>query len=526
MIRLLLTLLVLLVSYGCNSPEQVRDIPFSETDTHETIRNKGSRAHAQQVNAWNKRMREEGSPEHCEPGDDHWALKFLKQERASREKEGGADCRCIPMGESCLPNTCTCKEICPNDHGILRGRANQMNPKKKNNLAFENDTSYNGTAYKKYPNVDGYCAGNNAVLRKLQVLSDMRPELRSWPAMKKGSPEWRAHTLEQIRRFGLGEDPEFLGVADMTDLMKDPEFLEAMKKSSGYSFGIGDASATDKSFWTRMATARDAPQPKFSHPGTDSIPAKTAMDPDTGKAVPPEGGKEYHAYIQDKVKRIMSGAPASLPGYSSIHALSSDPTYMEMIGAQVAIDWQAFGNMEDEKGFHGYSSGEDDGDNKPHEPMDKEQLKTFAVQARAYLPLMPDSYPKGKKPGDSWNESGPYQTMSISIRSSIPNGTAKPAHGYHSIEAWAYRNMPNGILRVCIHDPNNAAGADDHCDTYMDVDQNDPSKTIYTNFPGRTIGKFNFSASSTGHSGNMTEKLVAYCRRVKAQSFRGGPCAD
>lgn len=518
---------LMMTLWSCNNPTP-GDIPFSANDTYESIRGAGTEAYIDQQKNWREARDSEASGEQdCGskgPGEAKFAQDFLRGEKKLRESEGGPDCRCIPMGELCLPKTCHCDEICPNHHGILRGKVGQMAPTEENSLAFENSTEYNGTAYKRYPNKDGFCSGNNAVLRKFQMLSDMQPNMRSWPAMKKGSPEWRSYILGQIERLGSKEAPEFLGVSSMVELGADPEFREALKTKGKYSFGPGDSSATEPGFWRVMFSGKEK-QPKFTHPTSTDIPARTSIDPDTGKAIPTEGTPAYHSFIEEKVKKIASGHPASLPGYSNIHILSSNPTYMEIMGAQAAIDWQTFNEFEDESGFHGYSSGVDDGENKPNDPMSPAQLKVFMAQARAKLPLFPDTYPKGKNPGEAWNENGPFQTLPVSIRSSETAG-GKVEHAYHSIEAWAMKHLPPKGIRVCMKDPNNVAGQDDNCKNYLDIpDPDDPSKVYYKGFSGRTIGKFNFTAYGTGHVGSMTDRLIAYCRRVKASSFRGGPCS-
>ena len=537
--------LIILLSlfWGCPNKNLSRpDVPFSKTDTYESVRTTGSRAYVAQHTGWRdavtrehemRRLRREAGITGCDgiPATDARitgiASDVVVAERLSRESGGGAGCRCIPMGELCRSGTCYCNEICPNHHGILRGRVNQMNPTERNSLAFINSPSYNNSAYSRYHVSGGFCSGNNVVLRKFQMLSDMRPDLRSWPAMTKGSPEWREYILGQIGRLGTRETPEFLGVASMLELGADTEFRQALRTRGLYSLGENDSAASSPDFWRKMAAI--GPVPKFSQPTATTIAAKSSIDPDTGNPVPVEGTPAYHSYVEEKVRRIAQGFPASLPGYSSIKALSSDPTYMEIMGSQSAIDWQTFNSFEDTTGHHGLSSGTSDTKepNYPNDPMSPDQLSTFIRQAHAYLPRYPDTYPHGAHPGEAWNEDGPFQTLPVSIRSNYPSGD-KTKHSYHSIEAWAFKNLPNGGLRVCMKDPNNKAGNDDNCSNYLDIeDPNGPNRSVsYSSFPGETIGKFNFTAYGTGHVGAMTDRLVAYCRRVKASIFRGGACSN
>jgi hypothetical protein len=396
-----------------------------------------------------------------------------------------------------------------------------MAPSEKNSLAFENSIWHNLGAYQRYPNATGFCNGHAVVQRKFQMLSDMQPDLRSWPAMNKGSSEWKEYMKYQISKMAKGESPEFLGVSSFEELMSDPELAEPLKKISRLETLNNNEIATN-SFWQKMEKKLGI-NSKFTQAGAQTIVARSNTDPDTGNALPPEGSQEYHDLIKQKVQSVSQGFPASFPGYSSIHALSSMPDYAEIMGSQVAIDWQQFNviDMTEQQAPLTRTS------QKIHAPMSSSEMSNFLDSIKPSIPVFPEaSFPMGSHGNELWNELGPYQTRTIGFHSTLENGKSAAEHGFHAVEAWAYIQAPNGDLKICVKDPNHFAGDDDGCKNYFSIKK--PGQTdqeiTYSGWPDRKIGKMAIEPSGDGHTGILTSRLVLYCKRVYGQKSKEGVC--
>jgi len=512
-----------LVSFTNYAQSEFRpDIPLSKIDTYRSLRISGGQSFSKQFRDW---LDERRNPSRtCEDGNlpQNEIVGLSESLPEILRYKDTKSCRCIPMGETCFPGTCTCEEICPNHHGILKSRANYMRPTIENEFPFINSLDFNDSAFKRYPVNEGYCSGYNYVLNKFKILADFHPDLKSRPAMKKGSPEWRNYILAQIERIGQNENVEFYGISDLQELAQDIEFREALRTKAKWSFN--DKRIEDKEFWNWMTSALDISL-KFSDPTGIDFKEQIAIDPDSGSPIPPQGTPEYQEFMAEKVKKISEGYPTSLPGYSSINSISSDPTYMEIIGSQIAIDWKSFLTIVEPSDPREvvYYDPEAEGENLG--TMTPIQLETFIRQTKSYLPLLPGNYPEGRKEGESWNEKGPFQVLPITI-STKKEKEDKSEYGLHSINAWAYQKRPGGGIEVCINDPNYPADKIGSCYPSLIIDNPDePSKVSYVG--GGTVLKFNYDTSGFGRIGSMTSKLVEYCRRTKAFRFKGGKkCAE
>lgn len=537
---------------SCNDQQAWQGVPSSNIHSEDVIFGTGQRAYTQQYSAYAEAMRIEGLARsyrarhgHIEcanlPVNDPSLValggEYIIRERLSRESSGGAGCRCIPMGESCINGTCFCNEICPNHHGILRGRANQMAPTAANGLVFTNSDSYNGSVYHTYPMSGGFCTGHNIVTKKLQMLSDFRPNLQSRPALTKGTPGWRQYMKAQLKRFKNKINSEFVGVTGFGEICRDPELFQYLKSDMGFSFGGDEEFAKTDDYWNlprnRELFGLNSGRLEFISPTLTNIPAKIVKDPDTDSPLPSEGTVEYQRLLEEKTRNIMHGLPQTLPGVPDIKTLSSNPALAEIMGEQIALDWRAFNTLEespsgDAQGSFLYVKGDDE-----MNPMTATQMSVIRTQSAAQLPRFPaETYPRGASPGESWNENGPFQTMTMSIR--MPEFNSKGGvsnHGRHSVEAWAQHRLPNGNMRICVRDPNNdqPSATDDSCNNYIELPpEGSSSEPTYSGImAGRRLGKFNFNSHNPGLIGSSTTRIVAHCRKVNRDRFRGGAaCTD
>jgi hypothetical protein len=520
-------LLIFIIS-ACND---WNGVPFSGTENYERIREEGPQKYMDMNEGW----REANSSERdarlarrragnidClglstdDPQIARLGTDFIVGEKIARESHGGPGCQCIPMGDSCSNGTCYCREICPNHHGIMRGRVDEMRPTRENSLAFINAS--NPVAYARYPMDGGYCTGHNTVNKKFQILADFRPGLISRPAMTKGSEEWLEYMTRQIRKYQRGESANFVGISKMAEMANYPELVSVLRGKLNlqrYFNQLEDETFRERHFANKPVT--------FTHQTATDIPAIRSMDPETGVPIPEEGTEEYRDYIAAKVERVGQGFPAAIPGYANVHQVSNDPRFQEIMGAQVAIDWRTYNELSDSHGHHGYS-GQSSG---AYDPMNSDQLSAIIHQAQAYLPPYPDNYPNGAHEGEVWNENGPFQTMGMDIRSVLLNN-GSDLHAYHSIEAYAFRHKEDGGIEICIKDPNTIPGGDDNCSKKLTIPnpESENPTVSYDGFPGRPIGQFNFSGYNTGQMGDYSSQLVSYCRTVNTHKFREGTTCE
>jgi hypothetical protein len=546
LIKLLLFCLLILL-FSCKKGDGYNGIPLTNTHTYADIHQTGKTSYIKQhtahqaqqkADALATRYRKEHGNINCgnlKPSDPSLVklgADFIVREKLSRESKGGNGCRCVPMGDLCIAGTCFCDEICPNHHGIMRGRAHQMNPSPENGLVFDNGSDYNKTVYKKYPMKGGFCTGHNMVTKKLQMLSDFRPNLQSRPALKKGSKDWRKYMKRQLRRTQMKMKADFVGVTGMEEICGDKKLLKYMKDELGWRFGGKDPSK--KEYWSKKSTQKlfhlNNYNSSFSHKKATNIPSKDAIDPDTGKVLPAESTKKYQELLEEKVKLVAKGHPAVIPGQPNISAVSANPAVAEILGEQIALDWRTFNDLDNKApdNKHVFSDYKVSG-SKVNDPMTPEELKIVRLQAQAKLPRYPATYPKGKKKGEIWNEDGPFQTFSMGIRMpKVVDGKVK--HGYHSIEAWAYDVTSGGDTKICIRDPNHFQpnGPDDNCLNYILIPKDKTKNATWSGLPyGRKLGKFDFSPTNVGLIGSCTQRVVAHCRKVKANLFReGAKCTD
>ena len=446
---------------------------------------------------------------------------IIVRDRLSRESSGGQGCRCIPMGESCNSGTCNCDEICPNSHEILRGRANQMNPNSSNGLAFENSTSYNNTVFSRAPVTGGYCNGMNVVNKKFQVLSNFRPDLRSRDAMTKNTPAWREYIIQQFRNLRDGQSGDFLGVASPRELCADPQLRQSMTPEFGWYLGGGDCS--QQSYWDEREQLFNSviSRMNFNQPDATNFPVINAIDPDTGARIPNEGTVAYQQLLEEKARLIATGNPATIPGVDSVMNLSKNPAIAEIMGEQIANDWDHYNDLrlakrDDARGSFHYSAFAED----RNAPMTTDESQILATQARAMLPAFPSTYPNGAAAGESWNENGPFQTMTMSYL--FPDDSEPSGRSAHSIEAWAFKNEPDGSIKICVKDPNHdqKTAEDDNCNSYVHIPQSGPP--VYNRQSGEPLTRINFDSHNSGLIGSMTAKLVKHCRLIHRRNFRAG----
>jgi hypothetical protein len=539
MMKKLLPLLLLLLIIGCRQENDARwgGVPASKYEDVDKIIEDGTQTYAEQNKKWYNRRKAHnmwrkkrsdlndiiscGGLEQDDPVLVEQVGDILIREKLARESNGGPGCRCMPMGETCYPKTCYCDEICPNDNGILQGRANRMEPSEEHTLNFTNSSSYNNSVYKKYPLTGGYCTGHNVITKKFAMLADYQPDLFSRPKLKKGTPEWEDYIVGQIAKIKEERKPEFVGLAGFHELCTNEKFKEAMSSKLGWGFAGGDC--TKRSYWRDNASVFKTRKlnDSFKHPTGEDFPARKAKDPATGDSIPPEGTDEYQEYVEKKVRKISRGEPAAIPGYKNLRELSKNPAVAEILGEEVAINWRTYNTFRYERddeanGSMHYTAGKEVSDLV--KPMNAKQKKTLVAQARALLPTFPADYPKGPYPGEPWNGGGPFQTMTMSyyFADNSPEG-----YGGHSIEAWAVFPQSDGSTRICVRDPNhNQAGMwarDKKCKNYINIPkEGDPT---YTDGP---IAQFNFDSHNQGLIGSSVEKLVQYCRKTKKSNFKGG----
>ncbi|HAZ14313.1 MAG: hypothetical protein A2X86_18990 [Bdellovibrionales bacterium GWA2_49_15] len=480
------------------------------------------------------------------------AREFMSKSQRYRESLGGPGCSCVPMGEMCLPNICNCSEICPNDHGIFRNQASQMMPTPGNQLAYGNYIG-SGGPFSTYPNKDGFCTGMQLQRRKFSSMARFRPNLYSRPAMTVPGPEYVSYIKREIDRMMAGQEPNFLGAANLTELRrKDPQIDAYFRAQTGadalgamVTGGPGPdpfvervvPPVVDGDSYTPRRGSVGAIRVHFAQPTATNIPAyhaqDTDIDPTTNAAygnIPVPGTTEYVNYMKKKVERVCQGFPAVIPGYADLFALGEFPAYQGIMGRYAAIDWQHMNALDDRYAPGAPPFRGNDWPTRSYQPMSTSESDTLLEGLEDRLPQYPGS-------GSPWNASGPWQSVSLEFKgSNVPAVGTGSGNGtfYHSVEAYALSPQPNGDVRVCIADPNHGNSSRNssstRCTNYMTI----PAKGsggqragMAYNSPGfgtRVLGKVGIQPSSDHYQGLMTTRMVEYCRTTNRGKFNVDDC--
>jgi len=450
----------------------------------------------------------------------NFATAFLNKDKETREAEGGPNCKCEPMGESCAPKSCNCSEICPATAEILKSRESRIRPTAENSIFYNNSSSHNDTAYETYPMNGGYCSGHVRQRQKFTYLADFQPDLRTTPKMKVGDETYQKYTKTEIDNLFLGKKTVFHGVKDFKELAeKEPtmgaylkakllidSFDDIKKDSTGWSYKKKGSST-----WNVLNDI------EFKNVEKEKIPEEVAYEPYSGKKIPPMHEEEKYREFMERQVQLVSrySQPAVIPGFENLLELSADPQYDEIIGTNAAIDWKHYAELDDDMARSGTRIVEDSGYNKP---MTKKQIQEMMATIKDRMP----EYDSGKTK-DDWNINGPWETMPLSFRATNKEAGASSKHAYHAVEAWAWRQMPDGKERICIADPNSSPGGNDDCNVYFEIDESNEAEPVtYSEWGHRTIGKMMLEPSADGQNGRYMIQLAHACRHKNKNNFYMG----
>ncbi|MBI2520613.1 MAG: hypothetical protein HYV97_09350 [Bdellovibrio sp.] len=450
------------------------------------------------------------------------AQEFMSKSQRYRESLGGPGCQCVPMGELCLPNICNCSEICPNDHGIFRSQASQIMPTAGNQLAYGNYVG-SGAPFDTYPNKNGFCTGMQLQRRKFSP-----------------GGEYVAYIKREIDRMMEGQEPNFLGAANLNELRRKAPDIDNYFMTKTGAAALSDSATGAPSdgddYTPPLGVGRV--RVHFAQPTATNIPAFNAQDTDIDPTtnapygtIPVPGTVDYVNYMKKKVERVCQGFPAVIPGYADLFSLSEFPAYQGIMGRYAAIDWQHMNGLDDRYAPNAPPFRSNDWPTRSYQPMTTSESDTLLEGLEERLPTYPGS---GTGP---WNGSGPWQSVSLEFK-----GSTNPALGtgsgnssfYHSVEAYALSPQSNGDVRVCIADPNHGESyrnnTSNNCVNYMTI----PAKGsggqragMAYNSPGfvpRVLGKVGIQPSSDRYQGLMTTRMVEYCRTINRGKFNVEDC--
>jgi|GEM_PF-3169960 len=581
-------LFIFAVIFGCKGQQQYRGInsttgiPYSTTETMEQLTGSDTKAN-DAMTAWRERTASSSSEAPPDLAtircagingfpDISGIANFSTREKAFRESQGGPGCRCIPMGDLCSPRTCHCKEICPNDHGIFMSQAHQMEPSMSNQFAFLNSSFYNSSVFRSHPLTGGFCTGMSVQRRKFASLAMFKPYHISRPALTVGTPAWEDYILTQIESMSGGATPDLVGAGNLKELAsKSARVREALIRVLGPSSveDYAEGKVDGSTYYFITADGRDvSTKLSFPQPTGNSVPARvqrdTDINPATGQAfgpIPRQNSAEYISYIQKKVEMVCQGFPAVIPGVNNLGELSSNPAYQEILGRYAAIDWQHVNAMDGEFGarstYRGpFHKGNPDGE---YNKMTRSEIDLQLEQLSQRLPVIGANDIKQ----NSWNRQGPWQTVPIEFKRTIPQPSSTPKetppqknppppdsnglknqisgsggggetgpgaddnHSYHEVEAYAVVNQSDGSKKICVMDPNYDGIQNEYCSSHFIIPAPGSSdNVVYNRSPLQTMGKFAMTPSSGHYQGLMTTRMVEYCRTKNANNFAVNDCTN
>lgn len=452
----------------------------------------------------------------------NFATAFLVKDKETREKEGGPNCKCEPMGESCAPKSCNCSEICPATSEILKSRESRIRPTAENSIFYNNSSSHNDTAYETYPMNGGYCSGHVRQRQKFTYLADFQPDLRTTPKMKVGDETYKKYTKAEIDNLFLGKKTVFHGVKDFKELAeKDPEMGTYLKEKLSLESFDDIEENPHLSGWRYKPKGSDTwavlNDIEFKNIDKERIPEEVAYEPYSGKKIPPMHEEEKYREFMERQVQLVSrySQPAVIPGFSNLLELSADPQYDEIIGTNAAIDWKHYAELDDDMARSGTRIVEDSGYNKP---MTKKQIQEMMATIKERMP----EFDSGKSK-DDWNINGPWETMPLSFRATNKDPNASQKDLYHAVEVWGWQKLENGRERLWIADPNSQPGGNKNCEVYFDIDENNVAEPItYSRWGHRKIGKMMLEPSSDGQNGRYMIQLAHACRHKNKNNFYTG----